>query len=99
MQSWWQDKCNTVAHAKLMASLTGREACRLSEEASPIACGWMAARPSITQGTKMDGPEYRTLLKWSLGVPPYPGNVGRESEPSELRGDGRRSRRSYGVLP
>ena len=82
-QSWWLDKTYSVAHARILDSYRGREKVRFSQLASAISTGWMAARPSQSMGTRIDGPSYRTLLRWFMGTPLIPPSASGRACPLE----------------
>ena len=69
---WWSDQVSRHTRQARLDRAAPRDAVRISQSSGPISSGWMAARPSTALGLAFDGPTYRVLLKWHLGIPLLP---------------------------
>ena len=68
-QHWWTNQLHGAHRRELQAAAAGRDVPRLEAILSGGGGRWMDALPAATAGTVVRPIEYRTLLRWHLGLP------------------------------
>jgi hypothetical protein len=66
-QKWWTHRIHKARHAVLTQAVTLRDHARLALQKMPHTTAWMNVIPNVGLGQKMEGREYRYLVKWWLG--------------------------------
>jgi hypothetical protein len=66
-QRWWSHRIHKQRFKILEAASSLRDRGRLSLQRMPHTTAWMTVTPNVGQGRKMDGRDYRYLVKWWLG--------------------------------
>ena len=88
-QRWWSTALYSKLKERLSTTGTLRDQCRFTLQKSPHSTAWMLAIPG--DHSRFTGPEYRTLLKWWLGLPLFRGNSAKPcplcNEPMDPFGD------------
>ena len=66
-QKWWSDKVHRARAIKLDRTMTLRDRVRYNLQKMPGTTTWMTLTPNEGLGQKIEGRDYRYLLKWWLG--------------------------------
>jgi hypothetical protein len=66
-QKWWTHRIHKARHHVLTQAVTLRDHARLALQKMPHTTAWMSVIPNVGLGQKMEGREYRYLVKWWLG--------------------------------
>ena len=68
-QSWWSDHLQQAIRRSLPPVSTTRDTCRLQLQQGLHSSSWLAAVPHKGVPSLLTGPEFRTALRWWLGLP------------------------------
>ena len=68
-QSWWSDHLQQAVRRSLPPVSTTRDACRLQLQQSLHSSAWLAAVPHKGVPSLLTASEFRTTLRWWLGLP------------------------------
>ena len=68
-QKWWTHKIHRARAAKLERLVPLRDKVRLTLQKMPATTSWMTVTPNEGLGRKIEGRDYRYILKWWLGRP------------------------------
>ena len=68
-QKWWTHRIHKVRFERLLRCSGLRDNARLQLQRMPHTTGWMTVTPNEGLGHKLDGRDYRYLIKWWLGRP------------------------------
>jgi hypothetical protein len=75
-QKWWTSKVHDSRKEALAKAVLVRDHCRLKLQGWRHTTAWMLTLPNEGMGSRFGGAEYRTLLRWWLGVPLLEGDGG-----------------------
>jgi hypothetical protein len=73
-QKWWSAAYFSVLPDRIAASLPLRDRLRLKLQAQPHSTAWMDVVSGVGPVEAYPPRDYRTLLRWWLGLPLFPGD-------------------------